>query len=499
MAFNSKKEKNFQAMLKCLEQTIKDLLSHKAMVTTVDELQDENKDLKLQLENAMAAISEQKEKLDKEEQRNKDFDERLDRLSMTWATEKQQLQSQIQNLANNRNAAVQKTEKELNKRVEDAQKETEKVRRDLEKQNIINDKLHASLKDSQFRFKELQANTGVEDAEQVIYTDKFQEIEESLKALCAEYFDESTTASDLHRNRTEALRLQPKGINSGSNAPEFVPAPAFTLPRALLAQSTIASRLPEDIFVPTCLPSPTGRRTIGEALQRSNTFPSGKKAILRSLLVTVFGSEEERLRVEVVNAAVSDLSKELAQFLHPPKMQNFQDDLRTFLKTTTDVWMSLQKCPKWISATVDVSVCPGSWRYIDGHARSHENQPSRYAAWILFPHILCGEDSLPLFSGSACCIEGGVTPSAALHRIDSASDARKYESDTDGSSGLRRPNVAGKARNMPPGVDDMKGDSSGPSGRLRKASRKGRLSSSDPITSSPRGSAVSTISETESK
>lgn len=97
-----------------------------------------------------------------------------------------------------------------------------------------------------------------------------------------------------------------------------------------------------------------GRMGIGEALERSSGIRPRQKAILRSLLVTAFESEEVRLRNELLITAVSDISHELQSLLQSREMQTFKQELQEFFVFAANVWKPVQRSQRWIRATSDL-------------------------------------------------------------------------------------------------------------------------------------------------
>lgn len=159
--------------------------------------------------------------------------------------------------------------------------------------------------------------------------------------------------------------------------------------------------------------------------------------MLRSFLVTAFKSEEDRLRADIINTAVADLSGEIGGLLQPQKVQDFEVELRSFLNLATSVWNSLRKHPKWVLATSDWRAYPGCWRYSDKYTQGSQNQKPPSPKLVLFPQIICDGDDSPFYAGIIWSDES-LKPSRAVdHRVP-ASSTPSPETDTDVSSGLKR-------------------------------------------------------------
>ncbi|KAH2153869.1 hypothetical protein KXW37_001568, partial [Aspergillus fumigatus] len=128
------------------------------------------------------------------------------------------------------------------------------------------------------------------------------------------------------------------------------------------------------------------------------------KAILRSLLVTAFESEEVRLRNELLTTAVSDISRELEPLLQSQEMQNLKEELRGFFIFAADVWKPVQRSQRWVLATSDLGSClQHSWRYSERCTTSEFPLSSGSPSLVLFPHIFDENEEEPLYPGLVWC------------------------------------------------------------------------------------------------
>ncbi|GIJ86540.1 hypothetical protein Asppvi_005429 [Aspergillus pseudoviridinutans] len=235
---------------------------------------------------------------------------------------------------------------ELERGTKGAEENMLQCQRRLEEQIMKNRKLQTILEESDFHLRTLNLDIDVGEVDLDVLRNGFQSMEKRLKVLSSKFFESSTTTepSKAHEN-TEHVRTSNYGPLSQSIFP--LSYANIMCPRELLAQSIIANRLSADILTPVCLPSPMGRMGIGEALERSSAIRPRQKAILRSLLVTAFESEEVRLRNELLTTAVSDISHELEPLLQSQEIQNLKEELHRFFVFAANVWKPVQRSQRW--------------------------------------------------------------------------------------------------------------------------------------------------------
>ncbi|EAW13720.1 uncharacterized protein ACLA_044400 [Aspergillus clavatus NRRL 1] len=394
------KEKTFQSSLKALENAAKDVLSFTKLMTKMEDVFAQNRELEQKLEVANQTIDEQQLKLNAEIRKNEDFAEKIGQVAQRWAEEKIDLQAQIQNASNKTSIAAQRKENEMNKRVEAAERAANQSQKKLDKQGFMISKLETSLQETQHQLNELQVDVGVEEMEQEKIFNQFQTLESHLTDLIEEFFEDTIITSELAASE-ELGSTQLIRANSAFPLITDLPYVNFTYPRTIYAQSIIASRLSQDIFLATYLNAPTGRMSMGEVLQHSRNLRPSQKAILRSLLTTLFQPDEQRVRTETLETAASDLYRTLAPLGRAGKTHEFRQSLHEFLESAANMWYSMRTCSRLFYATSKLGDHSPSWRHSGSHVspRDHQSsQPPAYHFLVLFPHIFC-EDESPFYPG----------------------------------------------------------------------------------------------------
>jgi hypothetical protein len=430
-------ERSFQSSLSALESAAKDVLSFTKSITTIDDLQRQKSELQRQLDGAGVKIRELQESLNYEKRKSDDIFLKVEQLASGWAEEKTSLEARVREVTDSSQIATKKKMQELERRTKGAEENVLQCQRRLEEQIMKNRKLQTMLEESDFRLKTLNLDIEVGEVDLDEYGNQsisceficllgcslrkgFQSMEKRLKVLSSKFFGSSTTTDPVcpqfangmfqltflmqskARENTEHVRRSSYSPRSQSIIP--LSYANIMCPRELLAQSIIANRLSTDILTPVCLPSPMGRMGIGEALGRSPGIRPRQKAILRSLLVTAFESEEVRLRNELLTTAVSDISRELEPLLQSQEMQNLKEELRGFFMFAAYVWKPVQRSQRWALATSDLGSClQHSWRYSERCTTSEFPLSSGSPSLVLFPHIFEENEEEPLYPGLVWC------------------------------------------------------------------------------------------------
>ncbi|KAF7587608.1 hypothetical protein BBP40_007007 [Aspergillus hancockii] len=125
---------------------------------------------------------------------------------------------------------------------------------------------------------------------------------------------------DQHRKEDIDNRIQQVQWASITSNNSFAMFPTQALSqskdmRAACVQCNIANQLSNNIFQPIWLPTPAGHIPMGQALERSAAITSQEKALLRSLLLKTFASEEHKLRQDKFECVVDDILKALTPLL----------------------------------------------------------------------------------------------------------------------------------------------------------------------------------------
>lgn len=396
-------ERSFQSSVSALESAAKDVLSFTKSITTIDDLQHQKSELQRQLDSAGVKIQELQESLSYEKRKSDDNFQKIEQLAMRWTEEKRSLEARIREVTDSSQIATKKKMQELERRMKGAEENVLQCQHRLEEQIMKNRMLQTTLEESEFRLKALNLDIEVGEVDLDVLRKGFQNMEKRLEALSSKFFESLTTAEPSKaRANTQHVRTS----NFSPRSQSIIPLSYANImcPRALLAQSIIANRLSTDILTPVCLPSPMGRMGIGEALGRSSGIRPRQKAILRSLLVTAFESEEVRLRNELLTTAVSDISRELEPLLQSQEMQNLKEELRGFFIFAADVWKPVQRSQRWVLATSDLGSClQHSWRYSERCTTSEFPLSSGSPSLVLFPHIFDENEEEPLYPGLVWC------------------------------------------------------------------------------------------------
>ncbi|KAH2913590.1 hypothetical protein KXW25_000873 [Aspergillus fumigatus] len=396
-------ERSFQSSLSALESAAKDVISFTKSITTIDDLQHQKSELQRQLDGAGVKIRELQENLNYEKRKSDDIFLKVEQLASGWAEEKTSLEARVREVTDSSQIATKKKMQELERRTKDAEENVLQCQRRLEEQIMKNRKLQTMLEESDFRLKTLNLDIEVGKVDLDDLRKGFQSMEKRLKVLSSKFFGSSTTTEPSKaRDNAEHVRRS----NYSPRSQSIIPLSYANImcPRELLAQSIIANRLSTDILTPVCLPSPMGRMGIGEALGRSSGIRPRQKAILRSLLVTAFESEEVRLRNELLTTAVSDISRELEPLLQSQEMQNLKEELRGFFIFAADVWKPVQRSQIWVLATSDLGSClQHSWRYSERCTTSEFPLSSGSPSLVMFPHIFDENEEEPLYPGLVWC------------------------------------------------------------------------------------------------
>ncbi|GFF27113.1 hypothetical protein IFM61606_09888 [Aspergillus udagawae] len=413
-------ERSFQSSLSALESAAKDVLSFTKIITTIDDLKSQKSDLQRQLDSAAVKIRELQESLKYEKRKSNDNFLKLEQLAMGWTEEKRSLEARIQEVTEISKIATKKKMQELEHQTEVTEENMLQCQHRLEEQIMKNHMLQTTLEESQFRLKTLNLNIEVGEVDLDAYDNQsisceficllgcslrkgFQNVEKELEALSSKFFESPTTA-EPSKARANTQHVQTSNFSPRSQSIIPFSYANIMCPRALLAQSIIANRLSTDILTPVCLSSPMGRMGIGEALERSSGIRPRQKAILRSLLVTAFESEEVRLRNELLVTAVSDISQELEPLLQSQEMQNLKRELHGFFVFAANMWKPVQRSQRWVLATSDLQSRPQhSWRYSERCKTSEIPLSSGSPSLVLFPHILDENEDEPLYPGLVWC------------------------------------------------------------------------------------------------
>ncbi|EDP47924.1 hypothetical protein AFUB_097750 [Aspergillus fumigatus A1163] len=430
-------ERSFQSSVSALESAAKDVLSFTKSITTIDDLQHQKSELQRQLDSAGVKIQELQESLSYEKRKSDDNFQKIEQLAMRWTEEKRSLEARIREVTDSSQIATKKKMQELERRMKGAEENVLQCQHRLEEQIMKNRMLQTTLEESEFRLKALNLDIEVGEVDLDVYDNQsiscefirspgcrlrkgFQNMEKRLEALSSKFFESLTTAEPvcpqfangmyrltfLMQSKARANTQHVRTSNFSPRSQSIIPLSYANImcPRALLAQSIIANRLSTDILTPVCLPSPMGRMGIGEALGRSSGIRPRQKAILRSLLVTAFESEEVRLRNELLTTAVSDISRELEPLLQSQEMQNLKEELRGFFIFAADVWKPVQRSQRWVLATSDLGSClQHSWRYSERCTTSEFPLSSGSPSLVLFPHIFDENEEEPLYPGLVWC------------------------------------------------------------------------------------------------
>jgi hypothetical protein len=430
-------ERSFQSSLSALESAAKDVLSFTKSITTIDDLKNQKSDLQRKLDSAGVKIRELQESLNYEKRKNDDNFLKLEQLAMGWNEEKRSLEAGIQEVTEMSKIATNKKMQELERRTKGAEENVLQCQNRLEEQIMKNRMLQTTLEESQFRLKTLNLDIEVGEVDLDEYGNQsiscelicllgcslrkgFQSMEKRLRMLSSKFFESSTTTEPVCPKFANGMyqltflmqskaRENTEHVRTSNYSPRSQSIIALSYanimcPRELLAQSIIANRLSADILTPVCLPSPMGRMGIGEALERSSGIRPRQKAILRSLLVTAFESEEVRLRNELLTTAVSDISRELEPLLQSQEMQNLKEELHGFFVFAANVWKPVQRSQRWILATSDLGSClQHSWRYSERCTTSEFPLSSGSPSLVLFPRILDENKEEPLHPGLVWC------------------------------------------------------------------------------------------------
>ncbi|KAF4274822.1 hypothetical protein KXV95_002399 [Aspergillus fumigatus] len=422
-------EKSFRSSLSALESAAKDVLSFTKNITTVDDLQRQKSDLQCQLDDAGVKIRELQESLNYEKRRNDDNFLKVEQLASGWAKKKTSLEARVREVADSSQSATKKKMEDLEQRTKGAEEDMLQCQRRLDEQIMKNRKLQTMLEESDFRLKTLNHDIAVGEVDLDEYGNQsiicelifllsgslrkgFQSMEKRLKALSAKFF-KSSTSTEPSRARENTEHIQTSNYSPRSQSIIPFPFANITCPREVLAQSIIANRLSTDILTPVCLPSPMGRMGIGEALERSSGIRPRQKAILRSLLVTAFESEEVRLRNELLITAVSDISHELQSLLQSREVQTFKQELQEFFVFAANVWKPVQGSQRWIRATSDLRSCPPHhWRDSERRTTSDFPLSSGSPSLVLFPHIFDVDEEEPLYHGLVWCVKSNFKDTA---------------------------------------------------------------------------------------
>ncbi|KAF5859890.1 hypothetical protein ETB97_002249 [Aspergillus alliaceus] len=122
---------------------------------------------------------------------------------------------------------------------------------------------------------------------------------------------------------------------------------------------------------------------------------SQEKALLRALLVKVFGSDEQRQVDENIENVVSEVIN-IVEPLLETGCTGFEDELRHFLQNAADLWGKVQQSSKWVTTVSDVHLSAKAGRSNKGKGTDLPGHP----VLVLFPHFITPEESSPLHKGS---------------------------------------------------------------------------------------------------
>ncbi|KAL6229579.1 hypothetical protein BDW75DRAFT_235098 [Aspergillus navahoensis] len=408
-------ERSLQSSLSALEDAAKDVLSFTKSITTIDDLQSQKSDLQRQLDSPGVKIRELQESLNYEKRKSDNNFQKLKQLAMGWTEEKRSLEARIREVTDNSQIATKKKMQELERRTKGAEENVLQCQHRLEEQIMKNRILQTTLEESEFRLRTLNLDIEVGEVDLDAYDNqsiscefirlpgcslrkgsKFFESLTTAEPVCRQFANGMYRLTLLMQSKARANTQHVRTSNFSPRSQSIIPLSYANImcPRALLAQSIIANRLSTDILTPVCLPSPMGRMGIGEALERSSGIRPRQKAILRSLLVTAFESEEVRLRNELLVTAVSDISRELEPLLPTQEMQNLKRELHGFFVFAANVWKPVQRSQRWVLATSDL------------RSKTHDFEfplSSGSPSLVLFPHIFDENEEEPLYPGLVWC------------------------------------------------------------------------------------------------
>jgi hypothetical protein len=174
-------------------------------------------------------------------------------------------------------------------------------------------------------------------------------------------------------------------------------------PLPLLAQAVIAHQMSTEVFSQLYITSPTGRLSIGEAIERSEDIRPQQKVVLRNLLMATFPAEDKRSQDDILESVLSSVLRELKamlSMLSPQRVDDFKNELKQFLHSASRAWDMVRRDSRWIMATCDSGLYPELWRSYEGENFDLSPPEPNQAALILFPHLYCEGHEKPLYYGS---------------------------------------------------------------------------------------------------
>ncbi|KAL3476027.1 hypothetical protein BJX99DRAFT_258919 [Aspergillus californicus] len=441
------KAKTPLSVLKNLELAIKDALPLSDTIASMDGLQRDKDTLTKQLESANKEIQDRENRLKEKAGELNNVLRAFEDRYCEWSKEKAALDTELQTLRQE----VERSRREAQRVAAAQQKKYESTQADLqsqlEKQMILGKGLKVRLEEAESDLRNLKKDVGLDYRSHECLA-QVRNLEHSLHSLCAKSFQ--MPAIPPSKNETRLIAHHSGSSPRTSRLTSSMSSSVYPLP--LLAQAVIAHQLSTEVFSQLYITSPTGRLSMGEAIERSEDIRPQQKAVLRNLLMATFSTEDKRSRDDMLESVSSFILRELKSMLStlsPQTVGDFKNELVKFLQSAGRVWDMVRRDSRWIMATCESEVYPEMWRpYEDENSDFSPSEPSQ-AALILFPHLYCEGNEKPLYYGSMWLgysqyrAEDGSNTSFAHQgtRIDRGSHSANLEEErpTAGDSRKERP------------------------------------------------------------